>query len=76
MTLPEQDQTFQQIRTAQERAIGRGGTAYDDVIASACACMTAICHEFVSPQPALAGFFINGLGGVNAVFPVGGGMNV
>ena len=69
VALPVQDQAAQQVRTAQERAVIWRGTAHHHVIAAAGAGMAAIQHEFVGPEPALAGLFIHGFGGGDAFAP-------
>ncbi len=58
MMLPIGNETLQQIRTAQERAVAGGSAAQRHVIASAGAGVAAIQHEFFGGQAAGMGFFV------------------
>ena len=54
MIQPVAEHALQQIRTAQERAVGRRRAAQHQMIAAAGAGVAAIEHEFLGAQPASA----------------------
>ena len=76
VTLPEMDQAFQQVGTAQERAVGWFDPAHNHVVAAAGAGVASVDHELVRAQTALAGLLIDDFGGVHTFGPVGRGVNV
>ncbi len=76
MTLPEQDQAFEQVGAAQEGAVGRCCTAHNHVVAAPRARMPTIGHELVRAQTALPRFFINGLRCLHAGVPIGRRVNI
>ena len=76
MVLPISHQAFQQIRTAQERAIGRRLSAQHNVIAAAGAGVAAVEQEFLGGKAAGSGFFVKNLGDVDLFAPIPGGMDV
>ena len=58
MVLPKGDQAAEQVRSSQQWAIGRAGSADRNVIATAGTCMPSIQHEFFRAQPGQPGLFI------------------
>ncbi len=76
MALPVQDQAFQQVRAAQERAVVGAVAADHDMVAAAGAGVATVDHELVGAQPGVAGFFIDRGGDRHAIVPVGGRVNI
>ena len=76
MALPVQHQAFQQIRAAQERAVGGVGAADHDMVAAAGAGVAAVDHELVGAEARLARLLVDRRGDVDAFLPAGGRMDV
>ena len=58
MVVPVADQAAQQIRPAQERAVGRRRAADDDVVAAAGAGVAAVEHELLGAEPRQPRLFV------------------
>jgi hypothetical protein len=69
MPLPEEEQALQEVGTAQEGAVGRGGAADDDMVAAASPDMAAVDHELVGAEAALAGILVELRGDLDALAP-------
>ncbi len=59
----------EQIRAAQERAVGGRGAAEHDVVAAAGAGVAAVDHEFLGAEPGLTRLLIQRLGDVRPPRP-------
>ena len=53
MVVPVRDQAREQVRAAQERAVGRRRAAEHEVVAAARADVAAVDHELLAAQPRL-----------------------
>ena len=76
VVLPVGDQTLEQVRAAQQRAVFGGGTAEGGVVAAAGAGMPAIEHEFLGAQTGQTRLFIQGRNRVDQFVPAGGRVDV
>jgi hypothetical protein len=76
MALPIQDQAFEQVGPAQERAVGSGRSSQYDVIAAAGSDVATIDHEFVGAQPTETCLLIKCLRDVDGFAPSRGGMDI
>ena len=69
MVLPIPDQRGEQVRAAQERAVGRGRAADDDMVAAAGPGRPAVDHVFGRIEQALPRLFVERLGDVGLFAP-------
>ena len=69
VVVPVQQQAGQQLRTTQERAVRRCGTAQHKVVAAAGTGVAAVGHEFFSRQTALERCPVQELGVVHQLAP-------
>ena len=76
MVLPIGDDAAQQIRAAQERAVGGLAGAEHDMVAAAGAGVAAVDHEFLGAEPGLPSLLVKRLGDGDGFIPVRGGVNV
>ena len=76
MALPVEDEAFEQIGPAQERAVGRVDPAEHDVIAAAGAGVAAVDHELVGAEPRLPRLLVEPARDVDRLAPGCGGMDV
>src|SRR5947209_14534947 len=76
VALPIQHDALQKIGPAQKRRVRRRRAADDNMIAAACAGVTAIDHEFVGAEPRLARLLVNAARDLDAIAPRRSGMDV
>ena len=76
MVVPIGQQAGEQVRAAQEGAVGGGGAAEDEVVAAAGPRMTAIEHELLRRQARVMGGLVEKLGVVLEFVPVMGRVDV
>ncbi len=67
--VPEGDKAAQQIRAPQKRAVCRGGSTDDDVVAAAGTGVAAVQHELFGAETALPGTVIEGGRGIHHLPP-------
>src|SRR5258708_117540 len=70
MVLPIAKEAFQQVGTAQERAVDWAGATEDNMVAAAGANVSSIHEEFFRPEIAMACFLVERLGVVDEFGPV------
>ena len=76
MPLPVEDQAFEQVGPAQERAVGGGRASKHDVIAAAGADVATVDREFFAAQAAATRLLVDRLGDFDRLAPSRGGMDV
>ncbi len=70
VALPVQDQRFEQVGAAQERAVIGRRAANNDVVTAAGARVLAVDHEFIGAQSRQPRLFIDRLGDRDALVPI------
>src|SRR5438034_10700302 len=76
MALPIEDHALEQVRPAQEGAVGCGRSSQYDVITAAGADVAAVEHELVGAEPAQPRFLVERMGDLDGLAPSGGGMDI
>src|SRR5256886_6963535 len=76
MALPIEDHALEQVRPAQEGAVGCGRSSQHDVITAAGADVAAVEHELVGAEPAQPRFLVERMGDLAGLAPSGGGMDI
>ncbi len=76
MVLPVDDQTLQQVWSAQERAVHRRHATQGDMIPTPRTGMSSIQHEFFGPQATLSGLGVDTFSDLCELIPITRGMDI